>query len=895
MRANHHPLLAACVLVVAIATAGRLPAATLSVGEAANFTDQQVVAATSQLAEITGLAWAPDGGNRLFVTRKSGQVRIVKDGALLATPFVDFTQAPNTLWTGSECGVIGLCFDPDFASNHYVYFFVTVSNSEQRIYRYNASADVASDRTQLIAGLPTHGNNHDGGGIAFGPDGKLYWAVGNLGNGSANHGEGTTATNLLSSKVGRANRDGSPVAGNPWYDGGAVGNNDYVFAQGFRNPFTLTFQPATGLLWVNVVGDGWEQVFQVAAGDYVGDRQNENIQGAGMKAPVIAYATGGSPTIDITAASRSGNVTTFTTATAHRLRLGGRVAVTGMGDATFNGAALFVASVPSATTFTVSQTGANGTSPVSSASDLVPADFGNCVSGGAFLDTTGVSAAYRGDFIFGDYGSGNVMRARMSGATVLSVDTFATGSGGQIDVAVGPDGAIYYAGYNGGTGAIRRFAFNHGTTQSLVVTPLTLTLNEGNQATSSVRLAVAPTGPVTVAAAVAGSSDVTVASGSSLTFTTGNWNVPQAVTINAAVDGDSSDDAATVTLSSGGLTAVPVAVTVLDSSQEIVPSTATLTVTEAGSNTFSVRLSRAPAATVTVGVARSAGSSDITVGSSATLTFTTANWATPQTVTINAAADGDTTNDTATIALTATGLATRSVTVTATDTSAAAPVITSTADTTAVVGAPYSYDVDASGTPAPTYSLTANPAGMTINGTTGVISWTPGPVASANVTVQAANGVLPNATQSFTITVAADQPPTATLTQPTAGATVSGATAEFYGDGADDVGCVRAEFFVDGTLIYTDNASGHFHVGGAHQRWDTTALINGPHTLRMRVFDSAGNSDDVEVTVTVDNAGGGGGGPGAGAGSSGSSCGLGALVASLLLAFTLGLWRLRLR
>lgn len=874
-----------------VALAAAAPAATLN---DANFTDQQVVASTSGLAEITGLAWAPDGGNRLFVTRKSGQVRIVKDGALLATPFVDFTQAPNTLWTGSECGVIGLCFDQDFASNHYVYFFVTVSNSEQRIFRYNASGDVASDRTQLIAGLPTHGNNHDGGGISFGPDGKLYWAVGNLGNGSANGGEGLDTT-YLSSKVGRANRDGSPVSSNPYSDGGAVSNNDFIFARGFRNPFTLTFQPATGLLWVNVVGDGWEQVFQVASGDYIGDRTNENIQGTGMKPPVIAYATGGSPIIDITAASRTGNVTTFTTATTHRLRLGGKVAVSGMGDASFNGAALFVASVPSATTFTVSQTGANGTSPVSSSSDLVPADFGNCVSGGAFLDTTGVSAGYRGDFIFGDYGSGTVMRTHMNGATVLSVDTFATGSGGQIDVAIGPDGGIYYAGYNGSTGTIRRFVYNHGSTQSLVVTPLTLTLNEGNQATFTARLAIAPPGTVTVAAAASGSGDVTVAGGAALTFTTGNWSVPQTVTINAAVDADSIDDAATITLSSSGLTSVPVAVTVLDSSQEIVPSTATLAMAEGGSNTFTVRLSRAPAATVTVGVARSSGSTDITVGSSATLTFTTGNWATPQTVTINAANDADTTDDTATISMTATGLATRSVTVTATDTTNSAPVITSTADTTAVVGAAYSYDVNASGTPAPTFSLTANPAGMTINATTGVISWTPGPVVSANVTVQAANGVMPNATQSFTITVSADQPPTAVLTQPTAGATVSGATAEFYGNGIDDVNCDRAEFSVDGVLIYNDvNSGNHFHAGGAHQMWNTTTLTDGPHTVRMRVFDTAGNFGDAQVSVTVSN-GGGGGGPATAAGSGGGSCGIGALVASLLLVFALGLWRLRLR
>ena len=182
---------------------------------------------------------------------------------------------------------------------------------------------------------------------------------------------------------------------------------------------------------------------------------------------------------------------------------------------------------------------------------------------------------------------------------------------------------------------------------------------------------------------------------------------------------------------------------------------------------------------------------------------------------------------------------------------------------------------------------------MTINGTTGVISWTPGAATSANVTVQAANGTTPNATQSFTITVTADQPPTATLTQPTAGATVAGATAEFYGNGVDDVNCVRAEFFVDGVLIYNDvNSGNHFHAGGAHGLWDTTTLSDGPHTLRMRVFDTAGNVGDAQVTVTVNNTGGGAAAA-AGSGSGGGGCGFGAVVASLLLVFALGLRRLR--
>src|SRR5687768_4327236 len=84
---------------------------------------------------VTGMAWAPDGTNRLFVIRKGGEVRVVKNGALLPTPFA--TMSPIEL--NSECGLIGMAFDPNFIINQYVYFFVTVSTTEQQIIRYTAN------------------------------------------------------------------------------------------------------------------------------------------------------------------------------------------------------------------------------------------------------------------------------------------------------------------------------------------------------------------------------------------------------------------------------------------------------------------------------------------------------------------------------------------------------------------------------------------------------------------------------------------------------------------------------------------------------------------------------------------------------------------------------------
>src|SRR6185295_1003307 len=106
--------------------------------------------------------------------------------------------------------------------------------------------------------------------------------------------------------------------------------------------------------------------------------------------------------------------------------------------------------------------------------------------------------------------------------------------------------------------------------------------------------------------------------------------------------------------------------------------------------------------------------------------------------------------------------------------------------------------------------------------------------------------------------------PTATITQPKNGATVSGTSAEWYGDGSDPQGnatLARAEFYVDNVLKATDPydpAVGHFHYGSDHLRWDTTGISDGPHKLRMTVFDTSGLSGSHEVDVVVSNGPGGG-------------------------------------
>jgi hypothetical protein len=504
----------------------------------------------------TGLAWAPDGSDRLFVMELTGRVRVLS-GALTGGPATWSTFATlSPIHVSGESGLIGMAFDPNFASNHYVYFFVTVSSSEQQIIRYDASAATGTWRTVIRDQLPTVGGDHNGGGIGFAGDGKLYWSIGDLAGGVGVDADLTS----LAAKVGRANRDGSLPADNP-FDDGAGPNNDFIWARGMRNPFTMQIQPATGRIWLNVVGDIYEQIFLVGPGDHGGYNDFENNQPAGFITPRIAYRTNSTDSRLITSASRSGGVVTFTTSANHQFRVGGNLTISGVANTSFNQQNLYVAATPSASTFTTQQVGPDATSTGGNAETL---NQGGCLTGGVFYDASLASEPYRGNFFYGDCNSGRIMRARIDPASnvVLSTDHWATGIASQVDIAVGPDAALYYIG--AGTSNVYRATFNV-TTQGLVVANLNLRIDEGGEAVTTVRLASAPPADVQVVVArAAGDSDVNVLVGTSLTFTPTNWSRPQLVRVGARFDPDSVDDSATIWVNSAGLTTVQIQVSVLD-------------------------------------------------------------------------------------------------------------------------------------------------------------------------------------------------------------------------------------------------------------------------------------------------------------------------------------------
>jgi cellulose 1,4-beta-cellobiosidase len=204
--------------------------------------------------------------------------------------------------------------------------------------------------------------------------------------------------------------------------------------------------------------------------------------------------------------------------------------------------------------------------------------------------------------------------------------------------------------------------------QALVVNPAAVTVPEGGNTTYSVRLQAQPSANVTVTStAGSGDSNITVSSGGTLTFTSSNWQTPQNVTLSASEDGDTTNGSRTITVASSGLSSISVTATEADNdgAQALVVSPTAVSVPEGGTASYTVRLQAQPSGNVSVTNTAGGGDSDITVSAGASLTFTTSNWQTPQTVTLAAAQDTDTTNGTRSITVASSGLP--SVTVTATE------------------------------------------------------------------------------------------------------------------------------------------------------------------------------------------------------------------------------------
>ena len=249
----------------------------------AGFSDSVVA---SGLASPTAMGIAPDG--RIFVSQQGGALRVIKNGTLLGTPFL--TVSVNS---SGERGLLGVAFDPDFATNRFVYIYYTTSSSpvHNRVSRFTASAgnpDVAQAGETVLLDLENlSATNHNGGALHFGIDGKLYIAAGENAVGSNSQ----SFTNLLG-KILRLNSDGTIPTDNPFY-GTTSGNNRSIWARGLRNPFTFAVQPGTGRILINDVGQGtWEEIDEGIAGANYGWPTSEgpvSCTNPGFTCPIYAY------------------------------------------------------------------------------------------------------------------------------------------------------------------------------------------------------------------------------------------------------------------------------------------------------------------------------------------------------------------------------------------------------------------------------------------------------------------------------------------------------------------------------------------------------------------------------------------------------------------------------
>ena len=212
------------------------------------------------------------GDGRLFVVERPGRLRIVKNGAVVSTPFLDISGRVRSSY--QEEGLLGLAFHPGYPADPRFYVAYTKSDLSLQVssFRVGANADVASATETPILNVPHPTNqNHNGGMIAFGPDGYLYIGTGDGGSGG-DPPNNAQNQNILLGKLLRIDVDhpsggrayGIPAT-NPYV--GIAGRRPEIWAYGLRNPWRWSFDRATHDLWIGDVGqNAYEEVDRATAG-----------------------------------------------------------------------------------------------------------------------------------------------------------------------------------------------------------------------------------------------------------------------------------------------------------------------------------------------------------------------------------------------------------------------------------------------------------------------------------------------------------------------------------------------------------------------------------------------------------------------------------------------------
>lgn len=247
------------------------------------------------------------GDARLFVVQQGGTVRIVKDGALLKEPFLDIA---DRVTSGGERGLLGLAFPPDYGASGRFYVYYTGAKGQSVLSRFTVTpgnpdrADAGSEEVLITQDQPYA--NHNGGQLAFGPDGYLYLGLGDGGSGGDPQGNGQNLGTLLAKLLrldvsvaeGYAVPDSNPFVATP-------GAKPEIWAYGLRNPWRFAFDDETGDLYIADVGqNAYEEVNYQPAGSPGGENYGWKVMEAthcydastcdedGLTLPVVEYPHG---------------------------------------------------------------------------------------------------------------------------------------------------------------------------------------------------------------------------------------------------------------------------------------------------------------------------------------------------------------------------------------------------------------------------------------------------------------------------------------------------------------------------------------------------------------------------------------------------------------------------
>ena len=268
------------------------PASTTTFPDPNAYTWQMIVSGLQRPVDLQ-----PDGSGRLFVIEKAGRIRIIQNDQLIETPFLDITDRVRS--TGNEQGLLGLAFHPQYAQNGRFFVNYTDNNGHDVIARFQVSGDpnIAEPNSEVkLLNVNDPFPNHNGGVLAFGPDGYLYAGLGDGGSQGDPFGNAQN-TGVLLGKILRLDVDsGEPYAipsDNPF------GNE--VWAYGLRNPWRFSFDKLTSDLYIGDVGQNtWEEIDFLPAGSPGGTNFGWNFrEGAhdykgggpeGMVDPVTEYS-----------------------------------------------------------------------------------------------------------------------------------------------------------------------------------------------------------------------------------------------------------------------------------------------------------------------------------------------------------------------------------------------------------------------------------------------------------------------------------------------------------------------------------------------------------------------------------------------------------------------------